>query len=251
MAAIRVAVAGATGQMGRLACGAVEGAADLRLVARLGRAEVAEPEPHLRGADVLVDFTNPSVTLPLTLSALSAGVHAVVGTSGWTAAMVNKARRAQAHAAANVLLVPNFAVGSVLLMRLAELVAPHFPAAEIIELHHDRKADAPSGTALRTAERIDAARAAAGRGPQTRRVESAETVVGVRGGRHGDTRVHAIRLDGLLAHQEVIFGGPGETLTLRHDSIDRASFMPGVLLAVRRIADLPGLTVGLDAVLGL
>jgi 4-hydroxy-tetrahydrodipicolinate reductase len=197
------------------------------------------------GADVVVDFTvvdAARVNLPVVAAA---GVHAVVGTTGFTEADLDAL--SAAFTSSNCLVAPNFAVGAVLMMRFAELAAPHFETAEVIELHHDAKIDAPSGTALRTIERMAAASAAWGEDPTER-----EVVAGARGGvGPGGIRVHSVRLRGLVAHQEVLLGTTGQTLTIRHDSTDRTSFMPGVLAAVRRIDELPGLTVGLDPVLGV
>ena len=200
----------------------------------------------LDGADVVVDFTTPETALDNIRTCLDAGVHAVVGTSGFD---VDAARTAAEEArgaggAANVLFAPNFAIGAVLMMRFAEQAAKLLGAAEIVELHHDGKKDAPSGTALTTARRIAAARGGAWTGPG-----GDDAHPGARGTEVDGVRIHAVRLPGLLAHQEVILGGPGQTLTIRHDSTDRSSFMPGVLMAVRAVGDRPGLTVGLDALL--
>ncbi len=171
----------------------------------------------------------------------------MVGTSGFDAARVSELRAFWGEGPPNCLVAPNFSIGAVTMMRLSEIAAPHFSAAEVIELHHDHKADAPSGTALETAHKI--ARAAP---EQDRAVESSELVEGTRGGTIDDVRVHSVRLPGLVAHQEVIFGGPGETLSIRHDTTDRAAFMPGVLLGIRSVAHLEEpVTVGLEAILGL
>jgi 4-hydroxy-tetrahydrodipicolinate reductase len=173
------------------------------------------------------------------------GAHAIVGTSGFDAGRIAAVREQWGSGDARCLIVPNFSVGAVLMMHFAELAARHYPAAEIIELHHDRKADAPSGTALATAARM---RAAGGRAERT--VESTETVAGARGGDVPGARIHSVRLPGLLAHQEVLLGAPGELLTIRHDTTDRVSFMPGVLLAIRGVATLPDpVTVGLESLL--
>jgi 4-hydroxy-tetrahydrodipicolinate reductase len=175
------------------------------------------------------------------------GLHAVVGTSGFDPGRVEDLRRMWGSGGPNCLVVPNFSIGAVLMMRFAELAAPHFAASEIVELHHDAKADAPSGTALATAARMSDAG-----GRQERRVESAELAAGARGAAAGGVRVHAVRLPGLLAHQEVLLGSPGETLTIRHDTTDRVAFVPGVLLAVRGVAGLSDpVTVGLEGLLGL
>ena len=175
------------------------------------------------------------------------GVHVVVGTTGMTPDDLARIEAAIADAGggSNVFVAPNFAIGAVLMMQFAQQASRFLPAAEVIELHHDGKVDAPSGTALTTARKIVEARATAFRGPD------AESVEGSRGGDLDGVRIHSVRLPGLVAHQEVILGGPGQTLTIRHDSMDRSSFMPGVLLAVKEVAGRPGLTVGLDRLLGL
>ena len=220
---IRVAVAGAAGKMGQAVCEAVEAAADTELVARADPALGVELAEVLAEADVVVDFTVPSTALDNVRACLGAGVHAVVGTTGFD---LEAARQAAGAASANLFVAPNFAIGAVLLMEVSQTIARHMPECEIVELHHDRKLDAPSGTAKRTQELIDAA------------------------GGHVHQPIHSVRLPGLVAHQEVIFGGEGQTLSLRHDSIDRRSFMPGVLLAVRRVAELPDrFTVGLEKLL--
>jgi 4-hydroxy-tetrahydrodipicolinate reductase len=220
---IRVAVAGAAGRMGQAVCEAVEGADDAALTGRADPALGVELTDVLADADVLVDFTVPDTALANVRSCLEAGVHAVVGTTGFD---LDAARAAAEESSANCFVAPNFAVGAVLLMEVAQTIAPHMPECEIVELHHDRKLDAPSGTAKRTQELIDAA------------------------GGNVHQPIHSVRLPGLVAHQEVIFGGEGQTLSLRHDSIDRYSFMPGVLLAIRKVAALPDrFTVGLEKLL--
>ncbi len=220
---IRVAVAGAAGRMGETVCRAVEGAPDMELS---GRADPALGTPLaevLPGAEVLVDFTQPDTALENALAALAAGVHVVVGTTGFDPAPLAEAARS---AGRNVLLAPNFAIGAVLMMRFAAQAAKHMQKAEIIELHHDGKIDAPSGTAKRTAELM--ADATGGPPPP----------------------IHSVRLPGLVAHQEVILGDLAQTLSIRHDTIGRESFMPGVLLGVRRVGELPEpLTVGLESLL--
>jgi 4-hydroxy-tetrahydrodipicolinate reductase len=220
---IRVAVAGAAGRMGATVCEAVEAAEGLELSGRADPALGVELAEVLGEADVLVDFTVPDTALANAKACLEAGVHAVVGTTGFD---LDAARAAAESASANCFVAPNFAIGAVLLMEVAQTIAPHMPECEIVELHHDRKLDAPSGTAKRTQELIDAA------------------------GGNVHQPIHSVRLPGLVAHQEVIFGGEGQTLSLRHDSIDRRSFMPGVLLAVRRVGALPDrFTVGLEKLL--
>jgi 4-hydroxy-tetrahydrodipicolinate reductase len=220
---IRVAVSGAAGRMGQTVCEAVDGAGDMELTGRADPALGVGLGEVLGEADVVVDFTVPDTALENVRSCLDAGVHAVVGTTGFD---LDAARAAAEAAEANCFVAPNFAIGAVLLMMASQTIAPHMPECEIIELHHDRKLDAPSGTAKRTQELIDAA------------------------GGNVHQPIHSVRLPGLVAHQEVIFGGEGQTLTLRHDSTDRRSFMPGVLLAVRRVGDLPDrFTVGLERLL--
>ncbi|MCW2952907.1 MAG: dihydrodipicolinate reductase [Conexibacter sp.] len=206
---IRVAVAGAAGRMGATVCEAVEGAADMELTGRADPALETTLADVLPEADVVVDFTRPETAVPNALACIEAGVHVVIGTTGFDIEPLRSAR------GANVFFAPNFAIGAVLMMRFAAEAARHMAKAEIIELHHDRKLDAPSGTAARTAELM--AQATGGRPPP----------------------IHSVRLPGIVANQEVILGDVGQTLTLRHDSIDRVAFMPGVLLAVRRVADLP------------
>jgi 4-hydroxy-tetrahydrodipicolinate reductase len=197
------------------------------------------------GAQVAVDFTERQVCCDNLAALAHAGVHAVVGTTGFTEA--DFARFRAEFTRSNAVVAPNFAIGAVLMMRFAEMAAPYFDSAEVIELHHDNKLDAPSGTAMLTVERMAAASSTWTPDP-TR----TEVVEGARGGEGpGGIRVHSVRLRGLVAHQEVLLGATGQTLTIRHDSIDRTSFMPGVLLAVRRVGEMPGVTVGLDALLGL
>ena len=233
---------GARGRMGRLVCDRVAAAEDLVLGPQI---DVEDDIEDVAGADVAVAFSVPDVVVDHVLACVRLGVHAVVGTSGWTADDLDRVRRALGDAPkVGVLVAPNFAVGAVLLMRFAALAAPHFESVEVIELHHPAKVDAPSGTARHTAEQVAAARAAAGLGP----VPDATRIAleGARGADVAGVRVHAVRLRGLLAHEEVLLGGPGEQLTIRHDSFDRNSFMPGVLLGVRTVAGRPGLTVGLE-----
>jgi 4-hydroxy-tetrahydrodipicolinate reductase len=219
----KVAVSGAAGRMGATVVNAVESADDLTLS---GKADPATGTPLaavLEEADVVVDFSVPATALANVKECLAAGVHVVVGTTGFD---LDAAKAAAEESTANCFVAPNFAIGAVLMMVVSQTIAKHMPDAEIIELHHDKKLDAPSGTAARTAELINAA-----------------------GGKVREP-IHSIRLPGLVAHQEVIFGGLGQTLSIRHDSIDRWSFMPGVLLAVRKVGDLPdSFTVGLEKLL--
>ncbi len=247
--------------MGGEVCGAVAAEADLDLMAAVDPAHagiLVEGVPvvpslaelpdgaGLRGTsmEVAVDFTHPSAVLGTVEWCLAHGVHVVVGTTGITPEGLEEIRARAERGHANAIVVPNFAIGAVLMMRFAEEAAQHFDAAEVIELHHDGKADAPSGTAIATARRVAAARAGTWRPPA-----GDEGHPGARGTEVDGVRVHAVRLPGLLAHQEVIFGGPGQTLTIRHDSTDRASFMPGVLMAIRAVGSRPGLTFGLEPLL--
>jgi len=220
---IRVAVAGAAGRMGQAVCETVEAAQDTELSGRADPALGVELADVLDETDVVVDFTTPDTALANAKACLEAGVHVVVGTTGFD---LDALRAAAEASGANCFVAPNFAIGAVLLMQVSQAIAPHMPECEIVELHHDRKLDAPSGTAKRTAELIDAA------------------------GGNVHEPIHSVRLPGLVAHQEVIFGGEGQTLSIRHDSIDRRSFMPGVLLAVRKVDGLPDrFTVGLEKLL--
>ena len=230
--------------MGSEVCRAVEAAADLDLVASV---DVGDDREALRGADVVVDFTTPSTVMGNLQWCVDNGIHAVVGTTGFDDGRLDEVRRWLGDApATGVLVAPNFGIGAVLMMRFAATAAPYFDSVEIVELHHPRKVDAPSGTARRTAELV--AQARAGR-PMPDATE--QELDGARGSQVSGVRVHSIRLEGLVAHQEVLLGGHGETLTIRHDSLNRESFMPGVLLGVRWIRDHPGLTVGLESALGL
>jgi 4-hydroxy-tetrahydrodipicolinate reductase len=241
--------------MGRTVCEAVAGAEDLQLVAAVDPAHVGQTvEGSLvhgtietladAGTQVAVDFTHPDAVMDDARWCLAKGIHIVIGTTGLTPGDLEELRGLAAASDANAFVAPNFAVGAVLMMRFAAEAARHFDAAEVIELHHDHKADAPSGTALATARAIAQARAGAWTAPG-----GDDAHPGARGADVDGVRVHGVRLPGLLAHQEVLFGGPGQTLSIRHDTTDRASFMPGVLMAIRAVTDRPGLTVGLDALL--
>lgn len=242
MGSTRVAVIGAGGRMGRQTCAAVEAAADLELGPRI---DLGDSLDAVSRADVAVVFSVPGVVLDHTLACIRAGVHVVVGTTGWTPQALDDVRAALADApGVGVLIAPNFALGAVLLMRFAATAARHFESVEVIELHHPDKVDAPSGTARHTAELIAASRREAGLPPVPDATST--SLDGARGADVDGVRVHSVRLRGLVAHEEVLLGGPGEQLTLRHDSFDRASFMPGVLLGVRTVASRPGLTVGLE-----
>lgn len=244
---MRVAVFGAKGRMGAEVCRAVEAAADLELVAALDAED--DRTPALQ-ADVVVDFTVPAVVMDNLAWCIEHGIHAVVGTTGFTEDRLQTLRdQLSARPGANIVVAPNFSIGAVLMMHFAEQAARFFESVEIIELHHPNKVDAPSGTAQATAVRIAEARAAAGLGAVPDATNTG--LPGARGAEVDGIHIHGVRLRGLIAHQEVMLGGPGETLTIRHDSMDRVGFMPGVLTAVRAVADLPGLTVGIDKLLGL
>ena len=260
---IRVAVLGAGGKMGRLVCRTVGETDDLRLVAAINPSLEGRPVGPIAGietdlsiarsldalldaeAEVAVDFTQPDAVMENVRYAIDHGVHVVVGTTGITPERLQEIESCLAAQSSDVgvVVAPNFSIGAVVAQRLAEEAARFFPAVEIIELHHDGKLDAPSGTAAATAKRIADARKERWSGP-----EAGEAF---RGGDVEGVRVHSVRLPGLVAHQEVIFGAEGQTLTIRHDAPDRTSYMPGVVMAVREVVNRPGLTVGLDPLLGL
>ncbi len=246
---VQVAVFGAAGRMGRQVCDAVDAADGMEVVARIDAGD--DPKSAVAaGAQVAVDFTTPDSALGNIEFCVANGIHAVVGTSGFGPDKVLRVREAlSAGPGVGVLIAPNFSLGAVLMMKFAAQASAYFESVEIIELHHPNKLDAPSGTALRTAQLIGEARAAAGVGPSPD--ATAEDADHHRGGRVDDVTIHSVRLRGLIAHQEVLLGGVGETLTIRHDSLDRASFMPGVVLGVREVAQHPGLTVGLEHFLSL
>ncbi|MGH3384000.1 MAG: 4-hydroxy-tetrahydrodipicolinate reductase [Nocardioidaceae bacterium] len=246
----KVAVLGAHGKMGAQACTAVEAASDLELVAKVDQGDTIDALAECF-ADVAVDFTHPDVVMSNLEYCIANGIHAVVGTTGFDADRLARLRAwvDAADEPVGVLVAPNFSIGAVLMMRFAALAAPHYESVEIVELHHPTKADAPSGTARRTAELVAEARRAAGSAPMPD--ATSQQLAGARGADVDGVRVHAVRARGLVAHQEVLLGGEGETLTLRHDSFDRVSFMPGVLLGVRSVGGHPGLTVGLEQFLGL
>lgn len=263
---IRVGVIGACGKMGRMVCAAIAGDPELTLVAAIDRTHIGQAIGPLVGhpdvkvpvsdeldtvlqaeVEVVVDFTTPDVVMDNVGWAVGHAVHIVVGTTGLSDELLDRIR-AQLESEgneSNVFIAPNFALGAVLAERFATQAAKYFPAVEIIELHHDAKADAPSGTALHAARRILEERGEPYRGPD------AESIEGVRGGDLDGVRIHSVRLPGLVAHEEIIFGGLGQTLTIRHDCMDRVSFMPGVIMAVKAVSTRQGLTVGLDALLGL
>jgi 4-hydroxy-tetrahydrodipicolinate reductase len=247
--AIRIGVTGARGRMGQTVCRAVDAAEDMELVAMVDAGDwlfsIADA-----GAQVMVDFTHPDVVMDNIRFAVDQNIHTVVGTTGMTADRLDTVREwLKDTPELGVIVAPNFAIGAVLSMRFAQIAAPFYPSAEVIEMHHPGKVDAPSGTAARTAELIAAARRAA----QTGDMPDATTqaAAGARGTLVDGVPVHSVRLAGLVAHQEILFGTEGETLTVRHDSLLRESFMPGVLMAVRQVAQRPGLTVGLEPLLGI
>ncbi|WP_308210354.1 4-hydroxy-tetrahydrodipicolinate reductase [Nocardiopsis dassonvillei] len=244
----KVGVFGADGRMGSEVVRAVRGAEDMELVAGV---DAASDREAVLGADCVVDFTHPDAVMDNLEWLIGHGIHAVVGTSGFDEARLERVRRMQeAKPGAKVLIAPNFGIAAVLMMYFARKAAPYFDSTEIIELHHPNKADAPSGTAYRTAELVAEARRAAGTAPMPDATTS--EIPGARGADVEGVRVHALRIAGLIAHQEVVFGTDGETLKIRHDSMNRASFMPGVLLGVRGVDGLADpLTVGLDALLDL
>jgi 4-hydroxy-tetrahydrodipicolinate reductase len=259
----RVGVVGAGGRMGREVCATVREAADLELVAAVDPAHAGEEIDGLTiaadisalaaaGADIVVDFTVADAARSNLAAYAEAGIHAVVGTTGLSDADLDAAAQLFSASKANAIIAANFAIGAVLLMRFSELAAPHMDGVEVIELHHDAKRDAPSGTSRQTAARIAAAREKAGVGPLPADPTTELVIAGARGAEaDGGVRVHSVRLHGLIAHEEVIFGAVGQSLTIRHDSYDRRSFMPGVLLAVRAVANRPWLTIGIESLLGI
>jgi 4-hydroxy-tetrahydrodipicolinate reductase len=241
---INVGVIGARGRMGSEVCRAVEAADDMALVAGV---DVDDDRAALRGAEVIVDFTSPDSVMDNLRWCIDADLHCVVGTTGFDDVRLREVESLLAeHPSVGVIVAPNFGIAAVLMMRFARDAAPYFDSVEIVELHHPNKVDAPSGTARRTAELI-----AEARGDRASPDATSQALDGARGADVDGVRVHAVRLAGLVAHQEVLLGGHGETLTIRHDSLSRESFMPGVLLAVRAVVERPGLTVGIDDLLGL
>lgn len=244
---IDVAVFGANGKMGAETCRAVGRADGLRLVAGVDH---GDPRDEAAQADVVVDFTHPDAVMANVQWCLERGIHCVIGTTGWTDERLDEVRGWLADKPGlGVIVAANFSIGAILMMDLAKRGARFFDSVEIVELHHPNKADAPSGTASATARQIAAARAEAGLGAVPDATE--HEVPGARGAAIDGIPVHAVRLQGLVAHQEVLFGTAGETLTLRHDSYDRVSFMPGVVAAVRAVSGRPGLTLGIESILGL
>lgn len=249
MSKLRVAVLGAKGRIGSEAVRAVEAAEDMELVAALSRGDKLEALVEA-DAQVVVELTTPASVMGNLDFCVRHGIHAVVGTTGWTDERLAQLRSwLETFPETGVLIAPNFSIGAVLTMKFAQQAAPYFESVEVVELHHPNKADAPSGTATRTAQLIAAARAEAGSAPQPDATTTA--LDGARGADVDGVPVHAIRLRGLLAHQEVLLGGEGETLTIRHDSLHHSSFMPGILLGARRVVTTPGLTFGLENLLDL
>jgi 4-hydroxy-tetrahydrodipicolinate reductase len=245
--AIRVGVLGARGRVGSEVCRAVREADGNELVVEVDEGDGLEA---LTVADVVVDFTRPDVVMDNLRWCIGQGLHCVVGTTGFDDRRLDELRDLLAGTpGVGVLIAPNFSIGAILMMRFAAAAAPFYESVEIVELHHPEKADAPSGTARRTAEMVAAVRRDAGLGPQPDATSTG--LEGARGAAVDGVRVHSVRARGLVAHQEVLLGGPGEILTIRHDSLDRASFTPGVLAGVRAVADHPGLTVGLEHFLDL
>ncbi|MEU3557067.1 4-hydroxy-tetrahydrodipicolinate reductase [Streptomyces fragilis] len=249
MSKLRVAVLGAKGRIGSAAVKAVEDAEDMELVAALGRHDSLDVLTS-SGAQVAVELTTPDSVMTNLEYCVANGIHAVVGTTGWSEErLATLDGWLKTSPSTGVLIAPNFSIGAVLTMKFAQIAAPYFESVEVVELHHPHKVDAPSGTAQRTAQLIAEARRAAGSAPMPD--ATATALEGARGADVEGVPVHAIRLRGLLAHQEVLLGGEGETLTVRHDSLHHSSFMPGVLLGVRRVVDAPGLTFGLEHFLDL
>ncbi|MET9107763.1 4-hydroxy-tetrahydrodipicolinate reductase [Streptomyces zhihengii] len=249
MSKLRVAVLGAKGRIGSEAVRAVEAADDMELVGALGRGDKLESLVD-SGAEVVVELTTPASVMGNLDFCVRHGIHAVVGTTGWTDERLAQLDTSLAASpGTGVLIAPNFSIGAVLTMAFAQQAARYFESVEVVELHHPNKVDAPSGTATRTAQLIAAARAEAGLAAQPDATVTA--LDGARGADVDGVPVHAVRLRGLLAHQEVLLGGEGETLTIRHDSLHHSSFMPGILLGVRRVTSAPGLTFGLEHFLDL
>ena len=243
---MRVGVLGAKGKVGATMVGAVQAAEDLTLSAEV---DLGDPLSLLTdtNTEAIIDFTHPDVVMGNLEFLIANGIHAVVGTTGFTAERLEQVQSWLANTKTSVLIAPNFAIGAVLSMHFAKQAAPFFDSAEVIELHHPHKADAPSGTAARTAKLIAEARKGLPPNPDA----TSTGLPGARGANVDGIPVHSVRLAGLVAHQEILFGTAGETLTIRHDSLDRTSFVPGVLLAVRRVKERPGLTVGIEPLLNL
>ena len=252
---IKVGVLGAAGRMGRTVCETVDGDPDLELAARVdptGGEGIVPNVDDMPNVDVVVDFTQPASVKANVKACVARGIHCVVGTSGLGPDDFTEIEALVRDGSANVFVAPNFSIGAVLMMHFAKQAARHMGSAEIIEAHHTQKLDAPSGTARKTAQDIAKVWHAHGRPPGGEaHPDEEETVPGARGADVDGVHVHGVRVLGRLAHQEVVFGGPGENLTIRHDTMERSSFMPGVLLAIKEIGSRPGLTVGLEHLLGL
>ena len=247
--AIKVGVLGARGRMGQEVCRAIKATNDLELVTEIDLNDSLETLKSSK-AEVIVDFTTPEVVMENLKFAIENGIHAVVGTTGFDGARLDTLKKLlAANPKVGALIAPNFGLGAVLMMQFAKSAAKYFESAEIIELHHPEKVDAPSGTASRTAELINEARREANLGKMPDK--TAKSIDGARGAKIGEVPIHSVRLRGLVAHQEVLFGDKGELLTIRHDSLDRSGFMPGVLVGVREVSSNPGLTVGLEHYLRL
>lgn len=247
--AIRIAVVGAKGRMGQEVCRAIKGDKDLELVAEIDLNDSLTSALESK-ADVIVDFTNAAAAAKTAEFAIANGIHLVIGTTGFDKENLNQIRNSLAKSPkTGVLVAPNFAISAVLMMQFAATAAKYFESAEIIEFHHPEKLDAPSGTAIRTAEMMTESRSAANRAPMPDK--TSKSIPGARGGKVGDIPVHSIRMAGMVAHQEVIFGEMGETLTIRHDSLDRSGYMPGVLIACKEVSKHPGLNIGLENYLKL
>ncbi len=254
---IRVGVLGAAGKMGRTVSEAVAADPDLDLVVRVdpfGSEGIATSREAIvdAGTEVVIDFTQPDAVFDNVCFCLEKGIHCVVGTTGMSDADLEKVAELASASTANAFVAPNFSIGAVLMMHLSKLAARHFGSCEIVEMHHNQKLDAPSGTAHKTARDIAAGWAQLGRPPGgEHHPDEEEKVKGSRGGEAGGIHVHSLRLQGAEAHQEVIFGAPGQTLSIRHDAMNRTSYIPGILLAVKSVASRPGLTIGLEELLDL
>lgn len=243
--AIRILVNGANGKMGQCAVKTLMSQPDFVLVGQTGRSQDLAAEINKTKAEVVVDFTNAESVLKNTETIINAGVHPVIGTSGLKKDAVERLKTRCDKIKLGGMIVPNFSLGAVLMMKYAQEIAGYFPDVEIIEMHHSNKLDSPSGTAVRTAEMINAKRQSSSLNEKEKR----ETITGARGALYQQVPIHAVRLPGLVAHQQIIFGGIGETLTIRHDSIDRQCFMPGVVMACRKVLELKTLVYGLEEIL--
>ena len=242
---IRILVNGANGKMGQITTKTIANCAEFALIGTLGRKDNLAEEIKTTKADVVIDLTNPDVVLQNTKTIIESGAHPVIGTSGLTKDQLQLLQKRCAELKLGGIIAPNFSLGAVLMMKHAQEIAKYFPHVEIIEMHHDKKLDSPSGTAIRTAEMMSAVRTSVS--IELKNVR--ETVAGARGARYQQIPIHSIRLPGLVAHQEIIFGGTGETLTIRHDSIDRECFMPGIIFSCKKVMALKELVYGLESIL--